>query len=112
MAPPSEIARRRPIGLTDIIRSLPGFRIVEGEFGRTIEPTRTGRSQAENCVNVFIDHAMWDLSQPGELDRTMNVGEIAAVETYSGGYVPQEFSAPGTHCAVIVIWTKTKIDER
>ncbi len=107
-----EIEHRQPMNVTDIIHYFPGFRIVQSEFGSSIVPTRSVSGQSANCINLFVDHAMWDLSDPGDLDRAVNVNEIAAVETYAGGYVPQEFAVPNRSCATIVIWTKTKLDEK
>ena len=107
-----EIERRQPMSVTDIIQYFPGFRIEETQFGRTIVPTRSVSGQSANCINLFIDHVHWDLNDPGDLDRALNVNEIAAVETYAGGYVPQEFSVPNKNCATIVIWTKAKLDEK
>jgi hypothetical protein len=107
-----EIERRQPMSVTDIIHFFPGFRIVESEFGSSIVPTRSVSGQSSNCINLFVDHALWDLSEPGDLDRAVNVNEIAAVETYAGDYVPQEFAVPNKTCATIVIWTKAKLDEK
>jgi hypothetical protein len=107
-----EIERRQPVSVTDIIRFFPGFRIVDSQFGRTVVPARSVSSQSANCISLFVDHALWDLSEPGDLDRAFNVNDVAAVETYAGGYSPQEFAVPNKNCATIVIWTKTKLDEK
>jgi hypothetical protein len=107
-----EIERRHPVNVTDIIHFFPGFRIVQSEFGATIVPTRSVAGQATSCVNLFVDHALWNLSQPGDLDRAVNANEIAAVETYAGDYVPQEFAVPTKTCATIVIWRKARLDEK
>lgn len=107
-----QIERRQPMSVTDIIRFFPGFRIVESEFGRTLVPTRSVSGQSANCINLFVDHARWDLNEPGDLDRALSVNEVAAVETYAGGYVPQEFAVPIKNSAAIVVWTKAKLDEK
>lgn len=107
-----EIARRNPMQVTDILRSFPGFRIVESEFGRRIVPTRSVSGQSGYCLNLFVDNARWEMNDPGDLDRAFQVHEIAAVETYAGDFVPQQFIVPTKYCPTIVIWTKTRLDEK
>ena len=107
-----EIARRAPKQTTDIIRQIPGFRIIESEFGRRIEVTRVMSGQRGFCLNVFVDRARWEMNDAGDLDRALQVNEIAAIETYAGDFVPQEFVVPTKYCPTIVIWTKTRLDEK
>jgi len=101
----AEIERHAPIEVTDIIRRLPGFRIVDSELGRSVVSARATYGQA-GCLNLFVDHGRWDIQNPGDIDRAFKVHEIAAVEAYAGDFVPQEFIVPGRSCATIVVWTK------
>ena len=96
---------------SDILRTIPGSRVVDSSQGTTIVPTRRQSGQSGYCVNVFVDHAIWE-RDPGDLDRAFQVNEIAAIEAYAGDYVAQEFAVPAKNSATIVIWTKRKIDER
>lgn len=107
-----QIERRQPMHVTDVLRSFPGFRIVESESGRTIVPVRSATGQSASCVNIFVDGARVDMPDPGDMDRMFHVSEIAAVETYAGDFAPQQFTVPARTCATIVIWTKAKLDER
>jgi hypothetical protein len=38
------------------------------------------------------------------------VGDVAAIETYSGIEVRPEFSVPGRSCSTIVVWTRTTVE--
>lgn len=101
----TEIERSAPIEVTDIIRRLPGFRVVDTEFGRSVESTRATPGRP-GCLNLFVDNARWDIQSPGDIDRAFKVHEIAAVEAYAGDFVPQEFIVPGRSCPTIIVWTK------
>ncbi len=107
----AEIERSAPIEVTDIIRRLPGFRVVDSEFGRSVESTRATPGQP-GCLNLFVDRGRWDIQNPGDIDRAFKVHEIAAVEAYSGDFVPQEFIVPGRSCPTIVLWTKQAVGEK
>jgi hypothetical protein len=38
------------------------------------------------------------------------VGDVAAIETYSGIEVPSEFAVPGRSCSTIVVWTRPTVE--
>ena len=107
---PAEIERARARELTDLLNGAPGFTISETFGGKSISATRAVPGQATACVNVFVDRAPWQSMQAGDLDLAFPVGDVAAIETYSGIEVPTEFSVPGRSCSTIVVWTRTKVE--
>lgn len=96
-----EIERRQPFQTSDMIRMLPGFRVVSDGMNVRIESSRgaVSLSRKRSCeVNVVIDRM-----QHMEIN-SVHPADIGAIEAYRGSAgAPPEYDAP---CGVIVIWTK------
>jgi hypothetical protein len=94
-----DIERRHPTETSDIVRMLPGFRIVGSGLDTKIVSTRGPISfQRSECeANVVIDgmqHQDINLLPPGD---------VGAMEVYSGASAPMQYDSV---CGVIVLWTK------
>lgn len=103
---PEQIEARKATYFTDLLNGVPSLR-VQGSLGRTrITSTRGAGS---GCVNVFVDGSRWQQMDSGDLDAFLQPGETSAIEVYSGGSIPVEFTTGGQDCSVVVIWTKTRV---
>ncbi len=95
-----DIARRHAFQVTDLLRTMPGFRVEGGGFDARVVSSRgttslTGRSCDVNIVIDNMQHQDINWVQPSD---------IGAMEVYAG-----PAGAPGRYdsqCGVIVIWTK------
>jgi hypothetical protein len=101
-----EIEKRAPNLLTDVFRTIPGFRVVPSGTDYVVE---SSRSALGGCVRYWVDGAVWEAVFPGDVDRLVPIWEIAAMEFYNGTTVPAQFQMAGSSsCAAVVIWTKTR----
>ena len=99
-----EIARRDPLLVTDLLRTVPGVRLQPGGFaGRYIVRMRSAR----------CDPLVWLDGSPlsaGYFDIDALVPQsIEAIEVYTGpSTVPAQFMDPRgiSSCGVIVVWTR------
>lgn len=86
--------RRHAIEVSDFLRHLP-------------PPRASGFGGA--CTTYWVDGSRWRLGTP---DEFMSPQEVAAIEVYSGAFVPAEFQSIEGSCRVVVIWTKWKLGTR
>lgn len=103
-----EIARRNPIYLTDVLRTVPGLRVDYSGGQPTISSSR-GVGLSSGCVAYVVDGFRWQSMQPGDTNDFVNPREVAAIEVYQASETPPEFSNAGQSCTTIVIWTKSKV---
>jgi hypothetical protein len=107
---PEDITRRRPDLFTDLLETVPGFRIATAAGGRIVQSTRATGGTADGCVNVFIDRSPFQMMQAGDLDMMLHTADVGAVEAYaSANDTPAEFQVPGKSCATLVVWTRTRL---
>jgi hypothetical protein len=94
-----DIEKRNPIQTSDIVRMLPGFRIIGSGIDARVVSSRGQISlrQGECTANVVIDgmqHQDINLLPPAD---------VGALEVYNGPSAPMQYDSA---CGVIVIWTK------
>ena len=101
---PQEIADRNATQLPDLLARAPTLRIAYyGSHAAIIaHPRGTGRG----CVTYFVDGTPW-LGRG--IEQAMSPHEVGAVEVYSAGYAPPEFTRALQRCETVVIWTKSKL---
>ena len=95
-----DIEKRHPIETTDLVRNLPGFRIVgSGVDAKVYSGRSAGSLSGRPCeTNVVIDNM-----QHQDINW-LDPSDIGAMETYAGlGSAPMQYDSA---CGVIVIWTK------
>lgn len=95
-----DIDKRRPFRVTDLLATVPGFRIVPGRFGDDVV-------SIEGCrPAVYLDGVRYPLM--GEkIDNIVNAQEIEGIEAYPHvTETPPEFVYPGQSCGSIVIWSR------
>jgi hypothetical protein len=108
---PEDIARRQPQYFSSLFQTIPGFRLVNGQYGSSITSSRsTGPNGQGGCVTIWVDGVQYRESQTGELDNQLPVNQLMAVETYSSSEAPMEYQAAGqSSCAVVVVWTNRTV---
>jgi hypothetical protein len=107
---PDQLEKRNPTKFTDILRTTPGIRVSETNGQATISSTRS--SQGGGCVTMYVDGSPWQQLEAGDLDSFVQPDEVAAIEVYNGAAVPPQFQTPGQSCASVVVWTKTRVQQR
>ena len=105
-----DIVKRAPNMLTDLFRTIPGLRVVPSGNGIDYQ-VESARAVVGSCVRYFVDGAPFEAVFPGDVDRLLPPGEIAAIEVYNGISVPAQFQQAGnSSCAAIVLWSKQRVD--
>lgn len=94
------IAQTRAMTPIDLIRKVPGIRVVPGAGGDRVVIRRSGKWCAPT---IYVNGVSTD--GDGTLDMYVNASDVVGVELYmSFELVPTEF-APKTPCGSIVFWT-------
>jgi hypothetical protein len=102
---PDQIARQKPVDVSDIFRGVPV--LTEG-IGRT-GPVLRG---AQGCLITYVDGLPWRSMFPGDLDTFVPVREVVAAEVYGPGQTPPPpfvRGIPRLNCTTIAIWTRSGI---
>jgi hypothetical protein len=94
---PDEIARKRLRVASEIVRAVPGARLLPARFGHRI--------QFRGCKPlVWIDGQR---IADAELDEVMDADDIAAIEIYpSLAGLPPQYVSFESRCGVIAVWTR------
>lgn len=107
-----DIERRKPVRVTDLLREVPGLRLLcdlgscKVQFERAKPPIQGG-----DCpVLYFVDGTPLPMTFP---DQYLFPGEIEGIEVHTTATVPAQFNrmvgSPDTgspRCGVILIWTR------
>ncbi|HEX8394539.1 MAG TPA: TonB-dependent receptor [Longimicrobium sp.] len=85
---------------------MPGFRVDRGTVGVpfVLRSVRGGGGLEGNCVpGVRVDGMPADM----ELLATLSPSQVEAIEVYpSPASVPAEYNDAGSHCGMVIIWTR------
>ena len=97
---PEEIERRNPFDAADLLRVVPGVRVVQSSFGRSrVVSTRGG------CAPVIVVDGM-RFDDQTTLDDVVSPSNIAAIAVYRSPIeTPAQYQA-FNNCGAIVVWTK------
>lgn len=107
----AEIARRNPRSLTDLLRSVPGLRVIARGGGYTYTSTHfrrfpsTGGDVGNACdMMLYVDGQPFPV-ETGSADSRLPINEIGAIEVYvTAGSVPRRYAGPTSACGVILVW--------
>jgi hypothetical protein len=108
----AEIERRNARTLTDLMRAVPGVRVISGENGLRYVSTHFrrigqggGNSDAGLCdMMIYIEGQPFQ-GVASAADSRLRVEEIGAIEVYaSAASVPREFAGSDAACGVILVW--------
>jgi hypothetical protein len=103
---PERLERMHPFYITDVLRMVPGLRIIHGPQGDVVTSTRDIRG---SCVQYYVDDMPFMEIEPGDVNTFVNGGEVVAVEVYQSGTAPPQYTRGGGSCTTIVLWTRFKI---
>jgi hypothetical protein len=94
-----DILKRRPLNPSDLLRAVPGVRLVA-------QTPSGSQVRVRGCrPTLWID----GVRRPNaELDETVSTDDIAAVEVYKSlAGIPAQFMDRETNCGAIVVWTRS-----
>jgi len=102
----TEIERRKPISLTDLLRTLPGVYVVPSEWGGDDVLMRGGPGGAGLCRPELVIDGSRQINDATFPVNTLVWGnELRAVEVYSRPtFVPVQYQTMNG-CGAIVVWT-------
>ena len=108
---PEQLQRMRPSNLTDILRRVPGLRVISTPTGDVVASSRGATSLfgGSACVQYYVDDAPWQSFTPGDVNEFVNGGEVVAIEVYQGAGVPPQYQRALADCVTILVWTRFKI---
>jgi hypothetical protein len=96
---------RRP---TDLLRSMPGVRVVPGTPGRG----QTVRMAGGCAPAVYVDGLHVNrMSMHDSLDDFVNVQDIEGIEVYRGASSHQTSYHDPSGCGLVLVWTQTESHE-
>lgn len=106
---PEEMELRQPLYVTDVMRGMPGVRVVHSPELRNRWEIRMATALTLDgglCAPVwYIDGVK--LGKMGSVDDFLSGSHLAAVEVYRrASETPAEFLDSDSRCGVVVLWTK------
>lgn len=107
----AEIAKKNPRTLTDLLRGVPGVRLIARGAGYTYTTTHFQRlpgagDDAGNLCDmmIYVDGQPF-LIEGGDADTRIPVAEISALEVYAAASsVPRRYAGTTAACGVILVW--------
>ena len=94
-----DVVARAPLRVSDLFRTVPGARVIEGRGGQGARVRLRG-----GCTPTVVSDGI-PVSQLSEIDQLFTVGSVEGIEVYHGGLVPTRYSA-NTTCGVILVWSR------
>ncbi len=94
-----DIVARAPLRVSDLFRTVPGARVIEGRGGQGARVRLRG-----GCTPTVVSDGI-PVSRLTEIDQLFSVGSVEGIEVYHGGLVPTRYSA-NTTCGVIMVWSR------
>ncbi|HMG71357.1 MAG TPA: carboxypeptidase-like regulatory domain-containing protein [Gemmatimonadaceae bacterium] len=106
-----QIAKRHPYQLTDMMRDLPGIRVVRGITGSTVQDERSrtilsGGRPTGACPRTYVDGFQWRIAEPGDLDLFVSPKDVIGMEVYRPNEAPLQYRGVDDNCIVILVWTR------
>ena len=102
------IEKAHPTYTSDILRRIPGIYVTGSGSSATVATTRS-----QGCVAFNIDNNPVATDAGQSIDQIVGTQDVVAVEFYQPVDVPMELTAGSNNgCALLVIWTKGKLDQR
>ena len=129
----AQIDRMHAARLTDLLRTMPGVSVEMGAHGTLVVELRrsksftitpmpaakadssasapptagaaVGQAAIKKCPAGFLVDGL-PIDDSGTADAETRPEMIEAIEVYSGGMVPIEYSARNSECGVVMIWTR------
>jgi hypothetical protein len=110
----SDIERRRPHKLTDLLRTVAGFRVQTTltRWGYQSTPTMERVTSGDiGCpVDFYVNGHEYTPTSMG-IDADVPAAQIEAIEVYKPSQIPAQFFGRHSRCGAIVIWTRYRAHE-
>lgn len=100
-----EIARRNPLQVTDLLRTVPGLHMDRGMPDSTSLLIR-GKGGDWCSPAIYVNGTAMHGLSADEVDGWAAPSKVTAIEVYAGNSVPPQFEGLMTGCGSIVIWTR------
>jgi len=100
-----DIERLNAVRLIDVLSRVPGLSTAPGYGSERVLLGRFRGGQS-GCITYYVDSMPW--VGAGSPNDFMQPEEIGAVEVYSSGTAPAEYSR--SNCDVILLWTKARLN--
>lgn len=101
---PEQISRTTAYDLPTLLATAPMLR--REYFGGRAVVTGRPHGVGAGCVTWWVDGNPW---MGGGIEDFIRPDEVAAVEVYSSGFTPGEFTRALRSCETVVVWTKQKV---
>jgi hypothetical protein len=99
---PSDLAKRPPVRIGDVLRMVPGVRVVPATYGERIQ-MRALNFNSWCTPDVWIDGIR--AQNDNNVESMVSVDDIRAIEVYASPQtVPAQFTSL-TGCGVFLMWT-------
>jgi hypothetical protein len=101
---PEDISRLRPADPSDLLRNVPGARVVDGWPSRSVY----FRVMGEYCEpRIFVDGIeVNDLAPGAALGEVVDIEAVSGIEVYNRpSSVPLQYGGTGASCGLILVWT-------
>ncbi len=103
-----DIERSSPSYATDLLRTMPGMRVVRGRAGQG-----SGLRMSSGCVPaIFIDGTQINRLDTGDsLDNYVTPQSIEGIEVYRGAGQQVGRFHDGRGCGLVLVWTRRGVNE-
>lgn len=102
----ADIARHRPVVVSDLFRNMPGTRIELDPNGVDYYIMVRGNAGEWCPATIYLDGLSLRGVTASDLDVWVRTHEVRAIEVYAGLGTPLEFQEGMSNCGSILIWTK------
>jgi hypothetical protein len=103
---PERLEQIHPLYITDVLRTVPGLRIVPGQYGDAVTSTR---DEDGGCIQYYVDEIPYTEIEPDDVLKFVSGAEVVAAEVYQAGNAPPQFTRGMGNCTTIVLWTRFKV---
>ena len=110
----NDIERRKPHLLTDLLRSVSGFRVerrlTRWGYQTTAMMERASSGSAGCPIDYYVNGHEYTPTSMG-IDSDVPASQIEAVEIYKPSQTPPQFLGMHSRCGAVVIWTRYRAHE-
>ena len=105
-----DIAKRKPYQVSDLMRDVPGIRVVRGIAGASIQDNSAryilGGGRGGSCTRVWVDGYEWRMVDAGDIDTFVQPPDIIGLEVYKAHEAPIQYRGVDDNCITILMWTR------
>jgi len=107
-----DIARRKPYQVSDLLREVPGIRVVRGIAGASIQDAGAsaryilGGGRGGSCTRVWVDGFEWRVVDAGDIDTFVQPSDVIGLEVYKAHEAPIQYRGVDDNCITILMWTR------